>query len=433
MPARRSLLVTALLLPLLLLAGCRIETINYFPEKSAQVRFANYVPDAAGMDVLVDTAAFWSGIAPEAVTPYKPLDPVQHTFALRITGTAAQTSSADYSLNGEQNYTLIAYGTAALTSTVMVGDFKDGPGSGNFRARVLSFAPNVAAVDMYLTAPDADIANLSPNANAKAVAYGSVGVLDNYPPGASRIRFTTAGTKTVIYDSGPVTLPGDTNANLVVYSRGSGTLVNLAMLQTTGAATATTLESNAARVRALHLANDTGALNLLANQAVLFPNLGYGVPADYASVANASYDFTAEAVATPGAVLATLGRALAPATDTTLYVRGDPGSQAIVALADDNIPALSGLGRLRIVNVTGNGATIDVLAGTTVIASGITPTSTPAYLDIAVGTYTLTVRDTATGAVLPAQVSYTSAISTVYTLYVAGTATQATLVLAKER
>lgn len=49
------------------------------------------------------------------------------------------------------------------------------------------------------------------------------------------------------------------------------------------------------------------------------------------------------------------------------------------------------------------------------------------------GTYTLTVRDTATGAVLPAQVSYTSAISTVYTLYVAGTATQATLVLAKDR
>ena len=85
------------------------------------------------------------------------------------------------------------------------------------------------------------------------------------------------------------------------------------------------------------------------------------------------------------------------------------------------------------VNDSGNGATIDVLAGTTVIASGITPTSTPAYLEIAVGTYTLTVRDTATGAVLPAQVSYASAISTVYTLYVTGTATQTILVLTRDR
>ena len=45
---------------------------------------------------------------------------VTRDYALRITGTAAQASSADYSLNGEQNYTLIAYGTAALTSTVTV-------------------------------------------------------------------------------------------------------------------------------------------------------------------------------------------------------------------------------------------------------------------------------------------------------------------------
>ncbi len=428
MPLRRSLLLAALLSPFLL-GGC--DTITNLPPKYAQIRFANYAVGVAGYDFLVDGTVLASGVPPETVTSYSELDPVQHSFATRITGTSAELNAANYTLNGDTHYTMVAYGTAGVPSAVVLVDPANGPGSGTFRARVVQFAPDVAALDLYVTDPAADLEGVAPNVSG--LAYGGIGDFDNYTAGTFRIRAALSGTKDVIYDSGAVNLPSDANASLIAYSRGSGRLVNLAMVQTTGTAPTTTLESTLARVRALNIGNATGPINVLANQSVLFPGLADGAASLYATLAPAGYDFGVEATSAPGAVLAALRRALVPATDTSLYFQGNPGAQSIVALDDDNTPALTGGGRLRIVNAAGNGATIDVLANDAVIASGVTPTTAPFYVELAVGRYTLTVRDSATLAVLAPSTDYVSATSTVSTLYVAGTTAQTTLVLVLDR
>ncbi len=428
MPLRRSLLLAALLAPLLL-GGC--DTITNLPPKYAQMRFANYAVGVAGYDFLVDNVALWTGVPPETVTSYNELDPVQHSFATRITGTSEELNAANYTLNGDTYYTMVAYGTAGVPSAFVLVDPANGPGSGTFRARLVQIAPNVAALDLYVTDATADLEGVSPNVSG--LAYGSIGAFNNYTAGTFRIRATLSGTKDVIYDSGVVNLPGDANASLIAYSRGSGRLVNLAMLQTTGTAPTTTLESTLARVRALNIGNATGPINVLANQTVLFPGLAYGAASLHSRLAPAGYGFGVEATSAPGAVLAALNRLLVPATDTSLYFQGNPGSQSIVALDDDNTPALNGAGRLRIVNAAGSGATVDVLANDTVIASGVAPTTVPFYVELAIGTYSLTVRDSATGAVLATHPDFVSATSTVSTLYVAGTATMTTLVLVVDR
>jgi hypothetical protein len=69
-----------------------------------------------------------------------------------------------------------------------------------------------------------------------------------------------------------------------------------------------------------------------------------------------------------------------------------------------------------------------------VLATGITPTTAPFYVDIATGTYTLTVRETANPTVVLATLpDYVSATGTVYSLYIAGTAAQTKLTLIQDR
>ena len=69
----------------------------------------------------------------------------------------------------------------------------------------------------------------------------------------------------------------------------------------------------------------------------------------------------------------------------------------------------------------------------TVLASGITPATPPFYLEIATGTYALTVRDAATGTTLATVDSYDAAAGSVFTLFVAGTPTQTTASLVQDR
>ena len=433
MSLRRCLLLALVASPLLLF-GCKIETINYFPDKTAKVRFANLVVGAPNVTGFVDGTVLWPEVAFQGVTAYSTLEPVQHSFALLVAGNSAVSNSTNYTLNGTSNYTLFAYGTPGVPSTAILLEPTNSPGTNTFQTRVLNLAPNTASFDLYVIEPATSILNVSPNVTG--LNYGSIGVFLSFGAGTYRIVATETGTKVPIFDAGPVNLPGDTRANLVAYSVGGANLITMALFETTGNATITPLRNLVSRVRAVNIANATGAVDVLANDTTLFRDIAEGKASIPAPVESKNYDFAATAVATPGAVLAKVTQTLAGATDTTLVLEGNPGAQSLVALTDNNTPSLSGAGRMRIVNAdaAGSGATVDVLAGTTVLATGITPTTAPFYVEIANGTYTLTVRETANPtAVLATLPDYVSATGTVYSLYIAGTAAQTKLTLIQDR
>lgn len=433
MSARRSLLLALLAAPFLLL-GCKIETINYFPDKFAKVRFANVIYGAASVSGYVDGTNVWPDTAFEAVTAYQNFEPVQHSFALLVPGNPGLSSGSNYTLNGNSNYTIFAFGTPGVPTTAALLEPTTTPGNNSFQTRVLNLAPNVASLDLYVLPPGGDIVDASPNVSG--LAYGSIGVYIDFSAGDYRIVAANTDTKVPIFDSGTVSFPPNTRANLVAYSRGGASLITMALFETTGNATITPLNNLSARVRAVNIGNppeSSNRINVLADQKPLFDAIDYGTGSLPARLDSRTFEFSAEAVATPGAALASISRTLRSATDTTLYLKGDPGAQSLVALDDNNTPALSNAGRLRIVNAAGNPAPVDVLAGTTVLASGVTPTTPPFYLEIATGTYALTVRDTATGTTLATVDTYNAAVGSVFTLYIAGTATQATASLVQDR
>jgi hypothetical protein len=422
----RCLVVASLLLPLAL-TGCKIDTINSFHPVPAQVRFANFVLDGTSIDVTSSGATLWSATPQEAVTAYREFDAEQRSFGLRINGGTTDLVNNNDVLNGDQRYTLVAFGTAAVPSTLVVPDLTTEPGGNNFRLRAINVVPTSVAVDVYVTAPDADLANLAPN--VATLAYGSTSVYSSYPAGTYRIRITTYATKDLLFDSGTLTVDGNKVANLIIYSRGSATLVNLAVMETTGAAAMTIAESTLARIRAIHLANGIDTLDLLADRVPLFTSLVYGTPASYTKIAPGAHDFTLEALT----ARASLGSTLRPATDTSLYVSGSAGAASLSALQDNSVGALSGRPRLRIANLTADGVTIDLVAGDTVLATGITATAAPSYVEFSAGTYVLKARNSATQVTLATIDSFTASASSVYTAYVAGTTAQPKITVVQDK
>ena len=416
----------------LVFAGCTIDTINSFDPVPANVRTINLIYDAATIDVTSNNEVVYAGVTTEQVTDYRQFDAEQRGFALRVNGSTTDAGRRDYVLNGDERYTLVAYGTAAIPTTLIVPDLTSDPGSGNFRTRAINTVPTSIALDIYITAPNADIANLSPNINT--LTYGSTGVLNTFAAGSYQIRVTPYGTKTIVYDSGTVSLPGGTVSNMLVYTRGSGTLVNVALMETTGSAKTTILENALSRVRTVHVANTTDGLDVYdAGRVGVFANVATHSAAAYTTLAPGAHSFTFELHATPGATIAAVDRTLRPATDTTLYVSGDPGAFGAVALDDRNVGALSGQARLRLVNLTADQATIDLLAGETVVASGVTPAAVPAYNEQAGGTYALKARNTGSQATIVTLDSAILGSTLVYSVYVAGTVAQPTLTLVQDR
>ena len=228
MSLRRCLLLALVASPLLLF-GCKIETINYFPDKTAKVRFANLVVGAPNVTGFVDGTVLWPEVAFQGVTAYSTLEPVQHSFALLVAGNSAVSNSTNYTLNGTSNYTLFAYGTPGVPSTAILLEPTNSPGTNTFQTRVLNLAPNTGSFDLYVIEPATSILNVSPNVTG--LNYGSIGVFLSFGAGTYRIVATETGTKVPIFDAGPVNLPGDTRANLVAYSVGGANLITMALFR----------------------------------------------------------------------------------------------------------------------------------------------------------------------------------------------------------
>jgi hypothetical protein len=116
------------------------------------------------------------------------------------------------------------------------------PGSGFFALRAINVAAGAGPIDVYLTAPGADLTNAAPVLSN--VPYGSATNFLSVATGATfEIRITPTGTKQIIYDSTPKVFAEHSGTAIVAYSKGGGTLVNVALLNSDGAGTGSIADS----------------------------------------------------------------------------------------------------------------------------------------------------------------------------------------------
>jgi hypothetical protein len=104
-------------------------------------------------------------------------------------------ADADLSLVDGTDYTVIANGLAEAIEPIALQDDNSAPALGNAPLRAIHDAPGTPAVDIYVTAPGADLETTIPLlAN---VEFGDVADYIEAPAGDYQVRVTPAGTKTV--------------------------------------------------------------------------------------------------------------------------------------------------------------------------------------------------------------------------------------------
>lgn len=207
----------ATLVSIFLLAGCGGSSSS----ASSRLRVVHASPDAPNVDVLVRNRVVLSNVAFRDASGYLSTASGDTPVAVRVTGTTTTVISATTHLQEKVDYTLIAANRVANIEPLLLTDDNRSPSAGNIKLRVVHGAPSAPNVDVYVTAPGEDIANLVPTLSDVPFKAAS-GYLE-VPAGTYRVRVTVAGTKDVAIDTGAVTLvAGQIRTAIAVDAVGGG-------------------------------------------------------------------------------------------------------------------------------------------------------------------------------------------------------------------
>jgi hypothetical protein len=223
-------LLTLVLAASALTAACDDDNDNTGPDGQSRVRVVHASPDAPDVDVLVDDAVVLSDVPYLAASDYLELTDGAHNLKVNAAGTSSTAIDADVDLTDGADYTVIASGLVASIEPIVLQDDNSAPAAGNIRVRAIHGAPSAPAVDVYVTPPGADLASVSPVLSN--VEFGDVADYLEVPAGTYQVRITPTGTKTVVIDSGALTLAsGQVRTAIAVDAPGGGAPFDLLLLE----------------------------------------------------------------------------------------------------------------------------------------------------------------------------------------------------------
>jgi hypothetical protein len=405
----------------LVLAGCKVNSINYFPPHPANVRVVNVLPDVGPVNVQIDGNPAYTAVAPQTATGYQSYENKVTTITVTVPGSTTNLLQFTYSLAGEQTYTLVLSGAANAPVATLLQETTSDNG-GNLQVNIANTAVTASVVDVYVTAPGADITTMNPNFGG--LAYNGNSLIQTLPAGVYQVRVTPSGSKGIIYDSGPQSFAATGALTILIYSRGSGDLVTAAFLQSQGSVSF--VDGNTTRLKVVNAAAATGNVDQLLGTTVVASNIAYGTASGYNEIPPGAQAINFQATTTPGAVIASTTATLVPSADQSVFITGTPGASQAYVLADMNVPPKNGNVRVRFVNTSTDAGPLDVLVNGAVQFPGVAlPTASP-YLEIVGGTYALTFNSSTTALPVLALPAVVLTSGQVITVYVTGPANQLT-------
>jgi hypothetical protein len=326
----------------------------------AALRVINLVFNAGGpINVMLDSDTIVSGLAFEGQTSYQEIGIGTKTIQPTVPSTASNAASATVAnFLGATNYTYVAFGPAGNAAGILLTDSTIDPGAGNFALRVLNAAIGSGALDIYVTPPGASLDTTTPTIGG--IAAGNTTVFVLVPAGNVQIRITPTGSKEVIFDSLPQSIAERAEIEGIIYARGSGKLVNLALLNLDNSGTGSILNSLLAQFKIINGSSVASPLNVFVNHDLVLSNIPYTGASGYQKTAAGTPTLTIESTATPGATLLTLMPNLLPATDSSIVLTGPAGALQSLVLADNNLPPAAVRARVRFVNSSADVPAVDV-------------------------------------------------------------------------
>jgi Domain of unknown function (DUF4397) len=220
--------VLSAFLALLLVAGTVISEGGCGNSGDTRLRGINALPNSPSVDFLIDTLTLAAGVSYGAASPYVAINPGARTIQANTAGTATSLITSAITVSKQTDTTYVALGPSDSLTTLVLTDDNSAPPDGYAKLRMIHAAPGLGTTDVYLTDPNADLNTVTPTFSA--LPYSGVSTYFSAGAGNYRLRVTTGGTKTVIVDSGSLTLgAGEIRTGLILIPA-SGTGYTLTLL-----------------------------------------------------------------------------------------------------------------------------------------------------------------------------------------------------------
>lgn len=201
---------------------CCVFGVGCGTDYRPRARVMNASPDSPRLDVVVAGTAVVNNLPFRAASGYHRVDDGFDDVLVLA------SNSNDLLLEGvpffgqRQNYTLVVVDFLQFLDAVLITDDNSAPMTNSFKLRFVHASPTASAVDVYLTAPNADLNSVAPSfAN---VAFKGFAGYANQSQGTFQLRVASTGTKNVISDTGALTfMAGQTRTAVLVNPPGSAT------------------------------------------------------------------------------------------------------------------------------------------------------------------------------------------------------------------
>ncbi len=420
---------------LLCLAACSSGShSNSAPAPTARFQVVHASPDAPRINVLIDGALWASNLDYGDGLGEITFPAGSHTVTIQANtpaGPVTVLGPTDSTFVADTDYVIMVEGDTASLSSVVFPHVLSVVASTQTRVQFLNAIPCVECVaDIYLTAPNADLATSTPFGGGSVSYQAGLGPIDVLA-GAYQIRLTPTGQKTpVIFDSGSITLVG--GADLVITALqntvpGSSEVV-LTAVDAWGNNGRLYDINTPANVRFVHDAANVSALDIAATvSSVTTPvatGLSFGAATDYVPLTPGDYSFAF----TPtggGTPLGTQALSLWAGQERTLYALGTLAG-FVTEATWDNRRRLATAAKLRIVDGSPTSGPIDIyltaqgagVASATPWYSGVVFEDFTALQQIAAGAYDLTVTSAGTKTVVLGPVPLTVSNFGIYTVVI---------------
>jgi hypothetical protein len=217
---KRSMLGTALVLPLLALAACGDDddATGVNNGNTAIVRFVNAT--GTNYDLALNGAVGTGNgnLGFGGSTSCLSLNAASPGLAVRNAGTTTNVAGFTPNFQSGGNYTVVAVPGANGTTQFVTLSGSNTPAAGQTGVRVLNAAQGFGNFDVYVTAPGGTLGA----ANATNVSTGNASSWFNVGSGTNQVRFATAGTQNVAFNFGNQNFTAGQNATIVIAPPAAG-------------------------------------------------------------------------------------------------------------------------------------------------------------------------------------------------------------------
>ncbi len=330
-------------------------------------------PDAPTVNIRVDGEPVLEDVDYKTGSGYLRLDRGSYDIQVEANipgGNAVVIDLPATQLESNTDYSVLAVGkvSGGSLAPLIISSVRSSVPSGQVRARVVHAAPDAPQVDVYVTAPGADLTSAAPIGSFSFTeVLGPVEVAG----GDYQVRVTPAGNQgAVVFDSGTVTLAAGSDLLIAaVANTGAGPApISLVVLDGEGSVEVLDV-ATPADVRVVHASPDAPAVDVVVDDDFMMPvitGLTYtnAAPAanGYLSVPAGDYNFKVTATGNPGVVAIDFDAALAAGAQYSVLATGLlAGAPAIaeLVLTDDN-RAVATESKVRLVHGSPAAGAVDI-------------------------------------------------------------------------